>query len=308
MLHMTVVANLMIAIGLKPDVKAAVPSYPYSMSDILHNPLELNLESFSDDLVKNTFMQIEAPEYPNEYKVYEAALGKGDEVPPITIGMFYGKIIKIIEDDKIPGLFKEAEGSAAKQIAVKMRFKRIKYEKDEKARDYPLGDDIDFIITNKKSALRHLGWLVSEGEGAEPLDPLDDEGLPGHYYRFQSILKRKYLVKDGETYSFSGGKLPFEKSGVVEFKNNVKAKDFSGTVKEAMDEFNKTYSEMVICLDEAFNPENDCRREEYEEAKKKMFDLDIRVRSIIEASLVGETASHDEKNVGVPFEFKNRSC
>jgi hypothetical protein len=56
------------------------------------------------------------------------------------------------------------------------------------------------------------------------------EGIPGHHYRFESILKSRYLIKDKDAdmgYSFSGGDLPFDSGDVHEFDANVKAKDYT---------------------------------------------------------------------------------
>ena len=86
------------------------------------------------------------------------------------------------------------------------------------------------MIKDKAAAVRHLSWVVDQGEGADPFDPLTAEGLPGHYYRFQSILKGRYLIKDATVpklgHSFSGGDLPFDSAGVHEFDANAKAKDY----------------------------------------------------------------------------------
>ena len=91
MLHMTAVANLMNAIGVAPDIVAAVPDFPYHLT-VLEPPLKLDLRSFSFDLVEDLFMRIEAPEDPVEFPTLAPAADR-----PRTIGQFYAGIIDIIE-------------------------------------------------------------------------------------------------------------------------------------------------------------------------------------------------------------------
>ena len=75
-------------------------------------------------------------------------------------------------------------------------FPPIAYLNNQDTHTYPLKADINFMITDKASAVRHLSWVVDQGEGAAPFDPLTAEGIPGHYYRFESILKSRFLVKN----------------------------------------------------------------------------------------------------------------
>ena len=177
MLHMTAVANLMNAIGVAPNIVAAVPEYPYHLT-VLEPPLKLDLRSFSFELIGELFMRIEAPENP---VVFERA--RADR--PRTIGQFYAGIIDIIGSDTIPGLFDNAVRDAYKQRAVVPNFAPIAYLNNQDTSKYPLQPDIDFRITDKASAVRHLSWVVDQGEGSAPFDPLTAEGLPGHYYRFE---------------------------------------------------------------------------------------------------------------------------
>ncbi len=177
MLHMTAVANLMNAIGIAPNIVAAVPEYPYHLT-VLEPPLKLDLRSFSFELIGELFMRIEAPENP---VVFERA--RADR--PRTIGQFYAGIIDIIGSDTIPGLFDNAVRDAYRQRAVVPNFAPIAYLNNQDTSKYPLKPDIDFRITDKASAVRHLSWVVDQGEGSAPFDPLTAEGLPGHYYRFE---------------------------------------------------------------------------------------------------------------------------
>ena len=161
MLHVTAIANLMNAIGMAPNIVAAVPKYPCDLT-ILDPPLRLDLRSFSFELVEKLFMAIEAPEVRVVYGGLAEAL-------PKTIGQFYEGIIELIEGDTIPDLFKNAERDAYKQRTVTPSFGPIAYLNNQDTDTYPLKADIDFRITDKAAAVRHLSWVVDEGEGRSPL-------------------------------------------------------------------------------------------------------------------------------------------
>ena len=243
MLHMTAVANLMNAIGIAPNIVAAVPTYPFDLT-VLDPPLRLDLRSFSFDLVEKLFMSIEAPE---DRVVFRSALAQQRAE---TIGEFYAGIIEIIERDTIPGLFSNAERDAYKQRTVAPIFAPIAYIDNQDTHTYPLQADIDFRIADKASAVRHLSWVVDQGEGEAPYDPLATEGIPGHHYRFESILRSRFLIPDANAelkYSFSGGDLPFDPAGVHEFDANAKAKDYEAhpQVGRQMKRFNENFTNMV---------------------------------------------------------------
>jgi rubrerythrin len=300
MLHFTAVANLMNAIGIAPKIVAAVPQYPCDLT-VLDPPLKLYLRSFSFDLVENLFMVIEAPEKHVEFPTVAMAAAR-----PRTIGQFYAGIIDIIKQDKIPGLFKNAARDAYKQREVKPNFHPIAYINDQDTNTYPLKPEINFKITDKDSAARHLSWVVSEGEGEAPYKPLDTEGLPGHHYRFQSILKSRYLVRDDNVkmkYSFSGGKLPFDPSGVHEFDPNAKADDYARfpEVAKQMKRFNEKYTKMVNLLQAAFN----CPRPDQQDQALAAYNEAIGIMRGLgnTAGLIVQKAQAQKIKAGIPFEY-----
>lgn len=299
MLHLTAVANLMNAIGVAPDIVAAVPKYPYDLT-VLDPPLNLNLRSFSFDLVENLFMAIEAPEVHVHFERLAAA------PRPKTIGQFYAGIIEIINSDTIPDLFQNAERDAYKQRTVMPNFGSVAYLNNQDTDTYPLKDDINFRITDKTSADRHLSWVVDEGEGEAPYDPLDAEGLPGHHYRFESILRSRYLIKDANAtkgYSFSGGDLPFDQTGVHEFDTNAKAEDYGDhpEVQKIMKLFNEKYTDMINSLHQAFN----CPSPEQQEQAAAAYDQAVsNMRSLpgIANTIIQKAKASNIKG-GIPFQY-----
>ena len=302
MLHMTVVANLMNAIGIAPDITNAVPNYPFELS-VLDPALRLDLRSFSLELVEELFMRIETPEDPVDFP---SALEAADAARPETIGQFYEQIIQLIKNDIIPDLFKHAERDAYKQIKVAPNFRRVAYTSNEDDQQYPLKEYINFVIKDKESAVRHLTWVVDQGEGAAPFDPLTAEGIPGHYYRFESILRGKYLVKDDtapDGFSYSGGDLPFTPEGVHEFDDNAKVENYADhrSVERQMKRFNKRYTEMIDFLQAAFN----CPSPDQQQQAKDAYDGAIaNMRSMISAAsnIVGAAERMGIK-AGIPFQY-----
>jgi rubrerythrin len=297
MLHMTAVANLMNAIGIAPNILAAVPEFPYDLT-VLDPPLRLNLRSFSFELIEELFMRIEAPEKPVKF---EAVAHR-----PKTIGQFYAGIIDIIESDTIPGLFKNAVRDAYRQREVRPNFAPIAYLSNQDTSTYPLNADIDFKITDKVSAVRHLSWVVDQGEGSAPFDPLTAEGIPGHYYRFESILKSRFLIKDTHAklgYSFSGGDIPFDPAGVHEFDANAKIKDYDAfpPVRRQMKRFNDNYTSMINSLQGAFN----CPSPDQQEQAMGAYDQAVGImRNMANtASAIVQKAEENKIKAGVPFEF-----
>ncbi len=300
MLHMTAVANLMNAIGIAPNIVAAVPEFPYHLT-VLEPPLKLDLRSFSFDLVRDLFMQIEAPEDPVQFPTLAPAADR-----PRTIGQFYAGIIDIIGSDTIPGLFNNAVRDAYKQRQVRPNFAPIAYLSNQDTSKYPLKADIDFKITDKASAVRHLSWVVDQGEGSAPFDPLTAEGIPGHYYRFESILKSRFLIKDTHAelgYSFSGGDIPFDPAGVHEFDANAKIKDYDAfpPVRRQMKRFNDNYTSMINSLQGAFNCPSPDRQEQamaaYDQAVGIMRNMANTAAAIV------QKAEENQIKAGVPFEF-----
>jgi hypothetical protein len=304
MLHMTVVANLMNAIGIAPDIVGAVPDYPYDLK-VLDPPLRLDLRSFSFELVEELFMHIETPEDPVEFPS-PARLMAADAELPETIGQFYQEIIGLIKSDTIPDLFENAERDTYKQIEVAPNFRPVRYASNQDNHTYPLNEDINFIIKDKESAVRHLTWVVSQGEGASPFNPLDAEGIPGHYYRFESILQARYLVKDDnvpEGYSYSGGDLPFSSDGVHDFDTNAKVEDYADYrgVERQMKRFNQRYTEMIDNLQAAFNCPSPDQEQQAKDAYQESVDS---MRSMPSAaSNIVRTAEHVGIKAGIPFQY-----
>lgn len=298
MLHFTVVANTMNAIGIPPDIKGAVSTFPCDV-EVIEPPLHLELKSFSPELLKDVFLRIETPDEP-------IVFGSAFAASPKTVGEFYQGIIDILEADVIPDLF--GIGLQNRNVTVvpdPPPFRRIAYRNDEDQGVYPIPATIDFRIDDRISAIRHLKWVVDQGEGTSRTDtnPIDVSGLPAHYYRFVSILRGKYLVEDPTTangFSYSGGSLRFDAADVRESDPNPSAADFAQHLRlfRHMDRFNRSYSQMIEALAEAFaSRDHSAARAAYVRSIGHMRSMPTIATAIHRAA--------DEAGVkaGVPFEY-----
>lgn len=301
MLHFTVVANTLNAIGIAPDVKGTVPTFPCDL-DIIEQPLRMELRSFSPDLVRELFLRIETPEDPIEFEIRAArAVAR-----PRTVGEFYQGIIDIFESDTIPGLFDvDPANLNVPVIPDPPAFREIAYRDDDDDGRYPIPASIDFRITDRASVVHHLKWIVDQGEGTSRSDtnPIDISGLPAHYYRFVSILKGRYLVEDkaaDKGFSYSGGSLRFDPTDVHESDPNPKAADYAehNRLFSHMNGFNNTYSKMIEALTIAFGSRDEAAaREAYLSSIGDMRSLQDKAEAIYSA------ADRAGVKAGVPFEY-----
>lgn len=237
MLHMTIACNLLNALGGQPkiDDPAFVPRYPGPLPMGINQSLQVGLEPFSLDLVKNTFMQIEAPKDPISFPIKMLAL----VFPPsfATIGEFYQALIgKIQELSQRGNSFK---GDAKRQVTTP-------YFPDTRL----------FPITDAQSAIKELQLIVEEGEGTS-LSPLQPGGQIAHYYRFEGIYDLKELKPDQNApkgFSFSKP-IPFDSSGVYPLTKNQKLADLdaaSAGGQQAL-KFAKTYTQILKALQQSFD-------------------------------------------------------
>jgi hypothetical protein len=237
MLHMTIAANVLNAIGGKPVINRScfIPSFPGPLPMGVGGSLIVSLAPLSLDHVKKVFMGIEEPEHPIDFPVKLAAIAAGTELA--TIGVFYHAIIRKIHElgDRI------FTGDPSRQVA--------------KTPWFP--NDELFAIRNANDAILALELIVLQGEGTSK-SPLDPEGNLAHFYRFEEIYNQKRLVPDPtETkgYSFSGAPVPFVAEGVWDMVSNPKAAQFKpgSRARQLMNQFNLTYTGLLNALHDTFN-------------------------------------------------------
>lgn len=235
MLHMSIAANILIAIGGRPQINnpAFIPKYPGPLPmDI--GGLIVGIEAFSMPVVKQTFMAIEQPE--DEIPVRTPGLLEAAETYA-TIGEFYDAIKAQIRALG-PSIF--VNPTAPPQVVAPHWFPPDKL--------YP--------ITGPDSACRAIDLIKLEGEGTA-LTPYQSPDDPAHFYKFGSIVAGRELVTTPTGYAYAGAAIPFDPDGIWPLKPNCTIAEFAvGTqARNRIEQFAWNYSSLLNALHDAFNGE-----------------------------------------------------
>ncbi|MFC8516327.1 ferritin-like protein [Streptomyces sp. NPDC057257] len=249
MLHLSLVANVLNAIGGKPDLTRPgfVPSYPAYLPDG-EDDFTVDLRPFSPEAVE-TFCKIERPgSAPSaDSRLVRTADGR---TPPLvssptaegmrfySIGEFYEEIIeglaKVAARD--PALFC---GDPALQVGREYF--------------YSGGGEV-IVVTDLDSAQRALRFIAAQGEGLDS-GMYDAEGELAHYYRFRQLQLGRYYEVGDHPEAPSGPALSISWDDVYPVKVSPRLADYpadSQLARVARD-FNADYGAFLGLLTEAFN-------------------------------------------------------
>jgi hypothetical protein len=282
MLHMTIAANVLNAIGGHPVINRPdfIPSYPGPLPMNI-GELTVNLAPLSREVLFDTFMKIEEPENPLHFPV---KVQFARETPQFaTIGQFYQAII-----EKLQELGPECIiGDPSLQVVNDQWFPPKEL----------------FPIRTLDDALRGLQLIVNQGEGTSN-SPLDDSsGGYAHYYQFAEIYYGRRLREDREEpngYSYSGEPIPLDTTGIWDLVENSKADMYvPGTMaRRLVDQFNYSYTNLLNSLHETFNGKPDYLNT----AMGVMFDLKLQAQKMAEISDEALGAI-EGKSVAPSFEY-----
>lgn len=276
MLHMTIAANILIAIGGSPAINKTdfIPKYPGPLPMNIGD-LQVGIEAFSIELVKNTFMAIEEPENPIPIKT--PALAAAPEYA--TIGQFYDAI-------------KEQIKALGPSIFVKP------YAPPQVVDSTWFGDRL-FVITNPDTACRAIDLIKIEGEGTSE-SPFQSPGDPAHYYRFGEIAAGRRIIKTRDGFAFGGAPILFDPSGVWPLRPNCKIADFGPDTqaRTRIEAFAYNYSSLLNSLHNAFNG----APEQLDTAIGIMYDLRVCAVALMET----DTGDSSGQTVGPSFEYVDR--
>jgi CDGSH-type Zn-finger protein len=244
MLHMTLAANVLNAVGGTPvlDHPNFIPRYPTYLPHSA-NAFQVSLERFSPAAIE-TFLKIERPEDPDA-----PAEAEGYE----TIGQFYQAIEEGLT--RLCGELGEAQvftGDRARQVLPDS----FRYS----------GSGRVIPVYDLASALAAIDEIEEQGEGlkhAEVWDGDRDMYHPereevAHYFRFMEIAQgRSFRRGDTPQSGPTGDPLAVDWSAVYPMRPNPRTQDFHGgsAIVAAMSEFNLAYSDLLRDLHRAFNGE-----------------------------------------------------
>lgn len=253
MLHMTLAANTLIAIGGNPDIVALgnALQYPGALPDKIDDDLQVSLAALSLNQVQSVFMAIEKPDYegilPGETKPNPPPHNPGEFA---SIGDFYEAVLialsVINEVDK--NLF--ANPRAEQQVDISVWFPPV-------ATAPAKGKIIDLA-----SAKQAIKTIIAQGEGTNfqhgPYLPTDGDGSYAHYFKFGEIYYGNRLVKDEKAvsgWSYTGEPVALNTSAIYNFLPNAALSDYapgSGAFV-AGQRFYQTYQMLLGSLNTVFN-------------------------------------------------------
>jgi hypothetical protein len=316
MLHLTLVANVMNAVGGTPDLTKPgfVPNYPTRLP-CGPDYFEVHLRPFSREAL-DTFLKIEKPaQAPSEEDRFVpmdwAALGltsNGAAPPPeklaeleesgtilglvpgeptqrfLSIGEFYEEIIRGInhlEDQARKAGTTIFTGDPARQVTPEYF--------------YSGGGDV-IKVTGRDTAVAALTLVAEQGEGLHG-GIFDSQDEIAHYYRFQQLEKGRYYQKGDKPGEPSGPDLNVDWSAVYPVKPDIKLADLAGDpeILAAAKEFNQSYAIFLTSINLAYNGQPDL-------LLKAVWDM-FRIRDSMNRLIRNPLTGHPGANAGPTFEL-----
>ncbi|MEU2715636.1 ferritin-like protein [Streptomyces sp. NPDC007205] len=290
MLHLTLVANVLNAIGGKPDLTRPgfVPSYPAYLPDG-EDDFTVDLRPFSPEAVE-TFCKIERPgKAPGARLLRTTDTGRPllASSPTVegmrfySIGEFYAEIIegleKVAADD--PGLFC---GNPALQVGPEY---------------YYSGGGVVTVVSDLDSARQALRFIAAQGEGLDS-GIYDADGELAHYYRFRQLQLGRYYQVGDDPDAPSGPPLSISWDDVYKVKVSARLADFpadSELARVARD-FNADYGAFLALLTRAFNGQPDL----LQDAVCDMFRLRDGFNRLVRNPLPGSDGLHAAPTFEIP--------
>lgn len=271
MLHMTIAANLLNALGGAPrmDRPGFIPVYPGPLPMGVAGGLTIRLAKLTRGLVHDVFMRIEEPEapIPVPVKAPRVAMFAAVSQPApefATIGEFYRAIA-----DKITELGPPAfTGDPARQVVDTTWFPTNQL----------------FPIVDVNSAVAAIDVIVRQGEGT--VTNPEEGGEPAHYYRFAQLVYARTLERDPAEpagWSFSGPIVGIDLAGVWNLLPDAKVADYAPNSRGQIlgDQVNRTYTNLLRSLESTFDGNPD----RLKAALGLMFELNVVASELVTVPL-----------------------
>jgi CDGSH-type Zn-finger protein len=241
MLHLTLAANLLNAVGGEPrlDTPELLPRYPIYLPHS-NRAFEVPLQRFSPEAIE-TFLKIERP---------AAHDGVPENESYETIGQFYAAIDQAL-DRLAETLGKEAlfSGDPARQVTDAQ---------------YYGGSGRIIAVQDLESAKAALVEIVEQGEGLDHQEIWDGDREMfhprrkevAHYFRFQEIAAgRRHRPGDTPRSGPTGERFEVDWGAVYPVRRNPRSADYpdDSEPRLRMEAFNRSYCAVLHLLDECFN-------------------------------------------------------
>jgi hypothetical protein len=260
MLHLTLVANVMNAVGIKPDLTqdGFVPRYPAHLPDG-EQDFQVSLQPFSKAAV-STFLKIERPAKApsaqarlvrrsprlhasaNRHAHLLAVNPRDPEMQYYSIGEFYEEIIRGVQylHSQYAAHGKELfTGDPRRQVTPDY---------------YYSGGGHIIPVTGLQSALDALSLIAGQGEGPGG-GIYDAEGELAHYYRFQQLEIGRYYQKGDQPGHPTGPALVTDWDAVYPVLTDARLDNYpeGSELRAAAVRFNEIYADFLDFLTSAYN-------------------------------------------------------
>jgi Ferritin-like len=258
MLHLTLAANVLNAVGGTPDPtrKGFVPPYPTPLPDG-EKDFEVPLLPFGKEALK-VFLKIERPAMapsPDKRLVKRRATAPGalsmvhhkhPELQYYSIGEFYRAI-----DEGIVFL----EGEAQKKGETIFTVDPAQRAKQVTSEYYYSGGGEIIPVYDLDSARAAINLVIYQGEG-ETRKPYSEEGELAHYFRFLQLDKGRYY-QPGDEKEPTGPTLVVDWTAVQPVTPNLRLAQLpeGSELRKRAEEFNRRYAEFLALLKRAYNGE-----------------------------------------------------
>lgn len=263
MLHLTIAANLLNAVGGKPDLTLPgfVASYPAHLPDG-ETDFKVGIAAFNPGTLE-TFKKIERPAFRSpetkakaktndglikrSYRSDQFVLVRHPAKPDLhfySIGEFYQAI---------------AEGFAHLEREAHKHGKTIftgDVSRQITAEYYYSGGGELFSVTDIKTAGRAIELIIEQGEG-DGGGIYENEHELAHYYRFDELSKGRYYQKGDKPGAPTGPVLQVDWESAYPIKPNLKVAEIpkGSELHAAAQAFNTRYGEFLALLTRAYNGE-----------------------------------------------------
>lgn len=250
MLHLTLAANILNAVGGTPDltVEGFVPAFPAYLPDG-ETDFQVDLQPFSREAIEN-FLKIERPaeaagddvltirREKTEGSLRAARVHDESEEHFYSIGEFYQAIDQALvrlDAEMGPDLF---SGDPGRQVTPQLY--------------YSGGGEI-ITVTDLDSARAAMRLISEQGEGIGGAI-FDHEGEISHFFRFEQLLLGRFYQEGDEAGHPTGLPLEVDWDAVFPIRKNARLADYppGSELRAAAVAFNEYYAEFLALLTRAF--------------------------------------------------------
>lgn len=310
MLHMTLVANILTALGGKPRIgrPGFVPTYPNHLPAGVLPDLVVSLRRCSIQQIRDVFMGIEKPERP----LTKARTRYPEPVVPERIELNeLGEVTSYHYESPQNNTVKMAQAISAEDLDTHLFSPLRTFFQEAEFEEFTIGwlytqvarkisEMGDGIFTGRDRP-QVLNWpgespgnlhrvydvatahsaiyeIIHQGEGT--IGNPEYQGQPSHYYRFQQVVRGRRLIQKDGAWVFEGEEIPFDPDGVYPVMDDPDTsaipQDSPGRLASELSD--RTYGDLLGALDRVFNG----HPEHLQEAVSLMYSVEVRAKELFQ--------------------------